>query len=320
MTQAFISTISQLNGDLLGAPGKLAHIWFDRVVVQEVFPGFTEEVILAPAVEDRELRPTIADELRKIWKPMQIKVRQVSGPFVGPESQDEALFFDATCKAVMTATSHIDDREEFFREGPFGRGGHIHTPTMRANLISNTLASLAGWWSISAQEPCGLIPTPIERQAVDLMAAATPAQEQFPLFSRLVEQRLPDVDSLSWDRIFELRNHSLLEAFRAKLASVAELADQDEAAAAELLTEIELHDLREIARLSKPNPLKTILRVLVSNIPLPIFINPVSLFFDGKDLKRDFDLNRRFGWLYFMLDLTSRPKRSSIRRRKGGGS
>jgi hypothetical protein len=47
-----------------------------------------------------------------------------------------------------------------------------------------------------------------------------------------------------------------------------------------------------------------ILKSIASNIPLPIPINPVSIGIAVKELKEAYDRKERFGWLYFLMELS----------------
>ncbi len=89
-----------------------------------------------------------------------------------------------------------------------------------------------------------------------------------------MEQRIPDLSSLSWERVLELRHHPKLGDFRKKLETLQkQLEGKDDSRAAELLQEIELKDLKEFAVLCRPQPRQAVLRGLASNVPLPIPVN-----------------------------------------------
>ena len=75
--------------------------------------------------------------------------------------------------------------------------------------------------------------------------------------------------------------------------------------AAELFDEIELRDLREFAKMFRPNPSRTTFESILGNLPLPIPINPLSLAMASRDVKKARKAADTFGWLYFLFDLTS---------------
>jgi hypothetical protein len=298
VSKAFVSFISQSRGGLLGPRGKLAHIWFDELFIQEFAPALRDELFLSPALEKKEISLSVADELRKIWKVVACEIPEGAGAFVVAKDANEKLFLDAAWRVVMNETAHLDDRDD----RPVG-GGMMRPPAIRADIIANLIGSLATWWTLNSMDSCGIVPEPKEQKVVDATLRVT-QNNQFGTFSRFVEQRIPDLNSLSWERVLELRHHPKLADFRKKLDTLQkELDGKDASAAAQLLQELELKDLREFAMLCKPQRRECILRGLASNVPLPIPVNPASIVLSGMEIKRTYQLDKRFGWLYFGLDL-----------------
>ena len=61
-------------------------------------------------------------------------------------------------------------------------------------------------------------------------------------------------------------------------------------------------DLIEMAQHFRPQVTKNIVKGVVSNIPLPIPINPVSVVCTGYDIMKEIDFDKKYGWIYFYLD------------------
>jgi hypothetical protein len=123
------------------------------------------------------------------------------------------------------------------------------------------------------------------------------------LFTALRDQYFP-LPTLPWPRIIELRSNRLATSFRSKIADLQTILNTDDACSAhDLLTEIERSDLRELARLVKPSPRRSLLTAVASNLPLPLPVNPVSLAAAVTDVQRQQELERRFGWLFFALSI-----------------
>jgi len=300
VSKAFVSLISQSGGGLLGSRGKLAHIWFDELFVQEFAPGMVELIFLSPAVEKKDIRPSVADELRKTWRVVSCEPPREGGPFVSAKDKNEKLFIEAAWRVVMEGTSHLDGRDE----SPVG-GRMRGVSAIRAEVIANLIGSLAAWWTLNSIDGCGIIAEPKERKVIDATLRTT-QNDQFGTFSRFVEYHIPDIGGLAWERVLELRHHPKLADFRKKLDTLQKLLEgKDDLQAAALLQEIEFKDLKEFAVLCKPQPRKSIIQGVVSNFPLPICVNPASIVLSGLEIKRAYQLDKRFGWLYFGLELSS---------------
>src|SRR5262249_4326742 len=111
----------------------------------------------------------------------------------------------------------------------------------------------------------------------------------------------------SWERVLELRNHQFLESFRSKLVELQNRCrESDRTAAAEIVQDMELNDLRTLARMVRPSVKTTLIKFIVSNVPLPLPVNPVSVGMGIKDLATERVRAAQFGWLYFLLDLQGR--------------
>jgi hypothetical protein len=129
--------------------------------------------------------------------------------------------------------------------------------------------------------------------------------EAVELFRHIAESRVPDLSLLTWERVLELRHHAFLENFRQKVTELSiSFRSNNEGAISEGIRELELQELRELARLVQPAPRTMILKSIASNIPLPIPINPVSIGIAVKELKEAYDRKERFGWLYFLMELS----------------
>ena len=112
---------------------------------------------------------------------------------------------------------------------------------------------------------------------------------------------IPDISEYSWDEIIEIRHHKYWTQFRKKLTELSESV-QDKKLRQDILEEIVQKDLVEMVQYFRPHVAKNIVKGIVSNIPLPIPINPVSVVCTGHDIVQEIDFNKKYGWMYFYLD------------------
>ena len=115
---------------------------------------------------------------------------------------------------------------------------------------------------------------------------------------------MPDYGAVSWDRLIDLRHHRYIEAFREKVNEMHNMAKvNDQKSVLEIAQEIKNQDLVEIARITRPNSRTNIVKMFVSNVPLPVPVNPLSLLFGIQEVTSGKKMVDRFGWLYFLLDI-----------------
>ena len=127
------------------------------------------------------------------------------------------------------------------------------------------------------------------------------------VFQEIVTTSMPDFTILTWQRVLELRRHPFLQSFRRKISELgSSVRNNNEGTIKKTIGELELHDLRELARLVEPSPRTTILKSIGSNIPLPIPVNPVSIGIGIQEIKDTYERRQRFGWLYFLMELRKR--------------
>lgn len=110
---------------------------------------------------------------------------------------------------------------------------------------------------------------------------------------------IPNFEALSWDQILELREDNYIKEFRKKIMSLSNSNEKmDEALSRELTT-----SLWSLADQCKPNMSKSILEVVLSNLPSPTIVNPFGLYCGVKnviDTKKNKD---EHSWVYFVQSM-----------------
>jgi hypothetical protein len=112
--------------------------------------------------------------------------------------------------------------------------------------------------------------------------------------------KFPDFGLLSWPEIYELRLDPSLRSFRKKLKEMREI-DKIHDFTDDNLSDLYFKDLEDTFRRRRPKPLKTFLRGVVGNGPIPI-INPFGWLFAAADFKSDLKDFRDLNWINFISE------------------
>jgi hypothetical protein len=300
MSRTLLSWYTLFQHDVFSAFGKLASLWFNDIVFQ-VPDANTLSNVLGKLVSEGTLSNRIADELTDIWIPVQEVLPDYH--FLDVLQNDEwrsknkkllKASYEVASEATLNDYPNADPNEPGFQ----------HEARWFSYGIIDTVAI---WSALNTQNSYGLLANPEGSKVIQQLFALPQRNREFDLFSEVVEQRLPNFDELSWEKVLELRNHQFLENFRSKLVEVQnKYRESDIIAAAEIVQEMELNDLRTLARMVRSSGRMTLIKFIVSNIPLPIPVNPVSVGLGIKDLATERVRTAQFGWLYFLLDLQGR--------------
>jgi hypothetical protein len=296
MSRAFISWIGAFGQDVFGPYGKLATIFFDQLIFR-VPRADTIEGVLDSLVAQNEIRYADADQLRQIWTPVQAVLPDYHFLKKSPwEHENERLLEIAHS---VTVDSTLEQYPGIDKSEPAGFAHEVSWAG--AGLIE----AITTWTTLHAAEPCTYLAEPRESWVVQQIFQEAQPPEAVELFRHIAESRVPDLSLLTWERVLELRHHAFLENFRQKVTELSiSFRSNNEGAISEGIRELELQELRELARLVQPAPRTMILKSIASNIPLPIPINPVSIGIAVKELKEAYDRKERFGWLYFLMELS----------------
>lgn len=121
-----------------------------------------------------------------------------------------------------------------------------------------------------------------------------------PSASRSIELAIPTAEKLSWENVFELRKNKNVDSFRQWIETKNDWSSMEI-----------IDGVWDAFSTIKPNVKGTILKGIASNIPLPIPVNPASMFFAAKDAQQAIKFHRDHGAMVFFHDLrqvTQRPR------------
>lgn len=120
-----------------------------------------------------------------------------------------------------------------------------------------------------------------------------------PSASRKIELAIPSAENMSWENVFELRKNKNIDSFRQWIETKGDWSGDEI-----------IDGVWDAFAAIKPNVKGTILKGIASNIPLPIPVNPASMFFAAKDAQEVLKFRREHGAMIFFHDLrrvTQRP-------------
>lgn len=125
------------------------------------------------------------------------------------------------------------------------------------------------------------------------------AQNPDRVMRSLADRSIPDFASLSWEDIMKLRKDGLVGVFRNKMNEFITTltTDKPDSIVVDHFTREIDSTMWELVGSVTPNMPSTILGGIMSNVPLPIPVNPVSIGLAGKDIYEKHKLRSNYGWL-----------------------
>ena len=67
--------------------------------------------------------------------------------------------------------------------------------------------------------------------------------------------------------------------------------------------EIERKSMKELLSLLKPSPVGATVKGIATNLPLPTLVNPFGIVDSLNNIRKEHQIAKRFGWIYFLYDL-----------------
>ena len=278
---------------------KLALLWFDELVIEGPEPDFWRGVVNSHVAEGR-LSKAAGDELLRVTKPIQAYI-----PDYDAKRQFERPDSSSVFELLLDETIHNLLDQEYLREyGELFYDTFQHVGDIRPFITFNAFR----YWRLLAERlNCSFVPGPFESEVLESLPALGESKKQHFVFEQIMRCRLPRLSSLSFDDICDLRKHRYLSALRRKVSEVSEMARSgDREDAKTLFQELEHSAMRKVLEVIRPNTRTTLIKAVLTNIPLPIPVNPLGVSQGILDVHKDYKLERHHGWLYFLLDAETR--------------
>ena len=274
-----------VNNANFGLEGKLATLWFDNLLLG------TRKDLVDKVMENVAEKEHWSSDTIKEMKKVQISSENIL-PSVS--FMDESIIED---DYFRVATDVMADKYARDLLNSKRYGEVMHEIRWSGFGMAN---SVKYWTLLNAKENCTFLPMVMEQQMLEVIFGGT-TNFEYTNFSDIMTAIIPDISDYSWDEIIEIRHHNYWTQFRKKLTQLSE-SMEDKKLRQDTLDEIVRKDLVEMAWHFRPQLTRNIVKGVVSNIPLPIPINPVSVVCSGYDIIKEIDFEKKYGWIYFYLD------------------
>ncbi len=121
------------------------------------------------------------------------------------------------------------------------------------------------------------------------------------LFDTIFSLASPDVDSLSWEHIADIRSHKHFKSLMGKMTTLRSQELIKRGSAYETI----LKDLFSFIGDVSPNLKQSIFKGIITNLPIPP-INPFGVSEAIKDIAKNKKLEKRYGYLFLLQELKSK--------------
>jgi hypothetical protein len=257
-----------------------------------IISGFMVPDTADPAILDVKITMSVIDELLKCWTPVQSLLPTYAFLDAPWQHQDKHLLnvvHDTTRDAIRRNHPGSDERDRAFQHEVSLTGAGV-------------LQSVSTWCQLNQNDPCTLLAPDCERTVVEKVFGSSGSSD-IDKFSAIASAHIPNMESLSWEHVLELRHHPYLERFREKLSSLEiSVRNCNNETACKVIADLELSELRRLAKSVEPSVKSAAIKAFASNVPLPAPVNPVSVALGIKDIEDNVERQRSFGWLYFLMD------------------
>ena len=267
--------------------GKLASLWFDELILQ--VDKKVKNSVLEMVAEDENWDSATLQELKSIWTPITKYYKDYK--FLSHYKQvEDARLIETVRGTVQKRLLQEKNSWARIREA--------------AHEEIGILESVSLWMLLNESKPCCFLPIHEEQLVVkNLFRLAN--KQNFELFKNILVYKMPDVSHYPWSQILEYRVHPQYESYRRKMSEVSFLLNTEEnnTAVEELIEEIYKNDMEKLVKLLRPSLRVETIKASASVIPLPVPINPISLFSTAIDMKKKTEAMKRYGWIYFHMEL-----------------
>lgn len=346
-SSAYIGWIKQLSLGLFNALGKINSLWFDELYLQVSSIDFLYNE-LAWYEAEFQLGNDFSKELKKFWKPVQLIIPQYkfSESISGFENYDilEAAYktakenyfkgqnrqqydFPSIDEIISFKIDHKNELEsyEYMLRKKLGIARNEekinHEIEIKNQLIKEVIyqtESIGLWLSLKHNRNCIILPDAWEEITLKKLFNSLEETKGIKAFVDVSFNRFTNLDDLDWRIVLEFRDHPFIANFRRKMAEIqSEIENGLSLTPTELLNELEIKTLNEFfkskfnQKIKSKSKTKYILKTAVTNVPLPIPVNPASLFFAGKEFIEMTKEEKKYGWLSFSLEYSSKHNKAN---------
>jgi hypothetical protein len=311
---------------------KLLSIIHDRIF----FPGSDKQIsnLIEEIRSSEELKRRDVNELQKIWRPLDHRINPITNEVYRRRLWDTAWITTVNTRrgprvnqidvmivnAVMRLAQIAPDELRGKSMGFIMRLRNILDVCSLMNLSYSTVAPLELDGLVSLLEdvtyfwmtPPKIDDFPELKEVNGLIGPSSKLVQDFsPIIKDFVDLELPDFREFSWEEVLDLRRSSDSKAFREWLAHRHNALVRKQEAKWSEYHEI-LEALWECAKEITPNPSKTAIKGVASNLPVPVIgVNPLGIGFSISEIRKSIVRKRKHGWLFFLVEMRGLKDRES---------
>ncbi len=295
---------------------KLCCLWYDEVLF-ETLREDDEKNLIQRLVENEENASRTAEELSDAIVPLRARVRHdllgdVKEPLRGyPRwgKQQEHYDYPEPEDAEQYAHNQLLRFIEAEHGVPEFTGWEVEQAEGRARVAVDAVLL---WQRVNGELPCMLQARQDEKIAMTAVQEFQSKGSEPVSPIRLLEQAIPSLKEVSWDKVLKLRDSKGVNLLRDKIREAVEQAGTDLDRAKKILDDFERDAIEAIVEIGRPNVKKVAIESVLSNIPGAL-VNPYSVFAGGRDTLGAVKKQAEFGWLYLLRDIRSAAQRRDNR-------
>jgi hypothetical protein len=319
---AFVSTFAALPGEAFMQTAKLYFLWYDHLILEEM----RSLVIGDRTVPDAELWSraksriigneslTIQEQLRfdEVVVPLSSIVNgAIARTRLERAGEGYPRWNDGD--TIMYSYPEPETAHEYAHNAILAQleadHGVVHFSGPEIEFAEGSagaaVQNVVTWSEVNKQIGAELIPTVNEKRAISAMLEFARRNEptvlQVDMIKDVAFVTLPDVSFLSWSELIAIKRGGEFRDVRARLIKVATEEPDAVSAVAKFNEEVERLS-REIILRSKPRPLKALIEMVATNLPVGLF-NPYSIFVGYKNFISQSREAASRKWVYTLKDL-----------------
>ena len=280
--------------------GKLATLWFDEIIFQiDNINGATNIVAQWEDWDSKTLR-----KLNRLWIPItkyqpryKFSIDYIEKRFIAEHPDLEKTAF----RIAHEETKKFVEKEKHKPKSPQDYYAFAREVSY---AYLGLLEGVNSWMSLNKTFPCVFLPLYRENLVIqDLFSIAT-RKTPYDLFSEVINSRLPDLNNLTWDEIVDLRNNSCFNNFREKMIDLHKMVHSgDINSVKESVDKLQFSEMKELILELRPSPHKSLIKAIISKIPMGLPINPISPLLDANKIIKEKKILKKYGWIYFLIEI-----------------
>lgn len=316
-TNIFVSAATAVGGGSREPTSKLNFLWFDRVIVEDLGKkDFGRKFIQTTSTDEKEKR-----YLSDVFVPMSdvdggsIAKRRDEFHFEGYPRWEEGdqHRYDYPEPEEPRQFAHNALLAYFEKRAGVARFDDGYDIEQAEGAAKTAVDAVRVWALLNNRIPCTIACTPEERLAIDQMlhfaSQSAPSIAPSDLVQNVASIVLPDVSVLTWSELIAIKKSGEFGGLREKIIDIYRSRhDYDDAAKAFAAEARQLG--RKIVIKSKPTPIRALVDLVATNLPVGMF-NPYSIFVGYKKFLSDCREASANQWVYTLAELEERVAKAA---------